>query len=53
VRRMRSMTELEPETVAVLEPNALWQRYEPQMNDYATRAKRPEQAPSYGVPGDL
>jgi uncharacterized Ntn-hydrolase superfamily protein len=32
---------------------ALWQRYEPQMNDYATRAKRPEQAPSYGVPGDL
>ncbi|WP_158938902.1 DUF1028 domain-containing protein, partial [Burkholderia sp. S171] len=32
---------------------ALWQRYEPQMNDYATRAKRPEQAPSYGVAGDL
>ncbi|KQR78368.1 fimbrial assembly protein FimA [Burkholderia sp. Leaf177] len=32
---------------------ALWQRYEPQMNDYAMRAKRPEQAPSYGVPGDL
>jgi len=32
---------------------ALWQRYEPQMNDYVTRAKRPEQAPSYGVPGDL
>src|SRR5471032_1607840 len=31
---------------------ALWQRYEPQMNDYATRAKRPEQAPAYGVPGD-
>ena len=32
---------------------ALWQRYEPQMNDYAMRAIRPEQAPSYGVPGDL
>jgi uncharacterized Ntn-hydrolase superfamily protein len=32
---------------------ALWLRYEPQMNDYAMRAKRPEQAPSYGVPGDL
>jgi uncharacterized Ntn-hydrolase superfamily protein len=32
---------------------ALWARYEPQMNDYVMRAKRPEQAPSYGVPGDL
>ncbi|MDE1181819.1 DUF1028 domain-containing protein [Paraburkholderia sp.] len=32
---------------------ALWRLYEPQMNDYARRAKNPEQAPSYGVPGDL
>ncbi|PXW22529.1 DUF1028 domain-containing protein [Paraburkholderia caballeronis] len=32
---------------------ALWLRYAPQMNDYATRARNPEAAPSYGVPGDL
>jgi uncharacterized Ntn-hydrolase superfamily protein len=32
---------------------ALWQRYEPQMNDYVMRATRPDQAPAYGVPGDL
>ncbi|WP_438390060.1 DUF1028 domain-containing protein [Caballeronia sp. DA-9] len=37
----------------IVDLRALWQRYEPQMNDYAIRAKRPEQAPSYGVPGDL
>jgi len=30
----------------------LWRRYKPQMNDYVTRALNPEQAPSYGVPGD-
>jgi len=30
----------------------LWQAYQPQMQDYITRAKRPDQAPSYGVPGD-
>ena len=31
---------------------ALWADYEPQMNDYITRALNPEAAPSYGVPGD-
>jgi len=31
---------------------ALWKQYEPQMNDYLTRAINPSSAPSYGVPGD-
>jgi len=31
---------------------ALWTDYEPQMNDYVTRAVDPSAAPSYGVPGD-
>jgi len=31
---------------------ALWSRYEPQMDDYVTRALDPPSAPSYGVPGD-
>ena len=30
----------------------LWQRYEPQLHDYQTRAKDPRVAPAYGVPGD-
>jgi uncharacterized Ntn-hydrolase superfamily protein len=30
-----------------------WEVYEPQIDDYVTRAYRPEDAPSYGVPGDL
>ncbi|QXZ08383.1 DUF1028 domain-containing protein [Comamonas sp. Y33R10-2] len=30
----------------------LWQRYQPQMRDYVTRARNPKDAPSYGVPGD-
>ena len=30
----------------------LWQDYEPQMQDYLTRALNPAKAPSYGVPGD-
>ena len=30
----------------------LWQAYQPQMQDYVTRALDPTQAPSYGVPGD-
>lgn len=30
----------------------LWQAYEPQMEDYVTRALNPTAAPSYGVPGD-
>lgn len=31
----------------------IWKAYEPQMNDYTTRALNPSAAPSYGVPGDL
>jgi len=31
---------------------SLWQLYQPQMNDYVNRARNPELAPSYGVPGD-
>ena len=30
----------------------LWQAYQPQMQDYLTRAIDPRAAPSYGVPGD-
>ncbi|MBB2494138.1 DUF1028 domain-containing protein [Aquipseudomonas ullengensis] len=30
----------------------LWKAYQPQMQDYITRALDPTQAPSYGVPGD-
>ncbi len=29
-----------------------WQVYEPQIDDYVTRAYDPDAAPSYGVPGD-
>ena len=29
-----------------------WEIYEPQIDDYVTRALHPEAAPSYGVPGD-
>lgn len=32
--------------------DALWQAYQPQMQDYLTRALNPTEAPSYGVPGD-
>jgi len=32
---------------------SLWKRYQPQMKDYVNRARNPEQAPSFGVPGDL
>lgn len=31
----------------------LWHDYEPQIADYLTRALRPDQAPAYGVAGDL
>tara|TARA_B110000014_G_C20082374_1_gene565753 strand:- start:483 stop:1160 length:678 start_codon:yes stop_codon:yes gene_type:complete len=31
----------------------LWHLYQPQMMDYNSRAIKPNQAPSYGVPGDL
>lgn len=30
----------------------LWRDYQPQMQDYVTRALDPRKAPSYGVPGD-
>ncbi|TRX76698.1 DUF1028 domain-containing protein [Pseudomonas mangiferae] len=30
----------------------LWQAYQPQLQDYLTRALDPTQAPRYGVPGD-
>jgi len=30
-----------------------WAEYLPQMNDYLTRALNPQNAPTYGVPGDL
>ena len=30
----------------------LWDRYEPEMQPYLTRALNPSDAPSYGVPGD-
>jgi uncharacterized Ntn-hydrolase superfamily protein len=29
-----------------------WEIYEPQIDDYVTRAYNPDDAPSYGVPGD-
>lgn len=29
-----------------------WEVYKPQIDDYVTRAYQPEEAPSYGVPGD-
>ena len=32
---------------------ALWQRWQPQKNDYRVRGVDPTQAPSYGVAGDL
>jgi len=31
---------------------ALWEAYQPQMDDYVIRALDPDAAPSYGVPGD-
>ncbi|MGE7955541.1 DUF1028 domain-containing protein [Pseudomonas sp. NPDC089530] len=32
--------------------HSLWSAYEPQLQDYLTRALNPTLAPSYGVPGD-
>jgi len=31
----------------------IWNKYQPQLEPYVTRALNPEAAPSYGVPGDL
>ena len=36
----------------VSELTALWERYEPQVEDYVRRALDPAAAPSFGVPGD-
>lgn len=36
----------------VAELSALWERYEPQVEDYIRRALDPAAAPSFGVPGD-
>lgn len=36
----------------VAELQALWLRYQPQLDDYVTRALNPAAAPSYGVAGD-
>ena len=36
----------------VAELAALWERYEPQVEDYVRRALDPAAAPSFGVPGD-
>ncbi|MEM8798423.1 MAG: DUF1028 domain-containing protein [Pseudomonadota bacterium] len=36
----------------VTELERLWAIYYPQMNDYIKRANNPEDAPSFGVPGD-
>lgn len=36
----------------IAELDALWQRYAPQLDAYVTRALNPDDAPSYGVPGD-
>ena len=40
----------ERDPVAVL--RTLWTDYQPQMQDYVTRALEPASAPAYGVPGD-
>ncbi len=36
----------------IQELRALWRLYEPQLEAYVQRARAPDQAPSYGVPGD-
>jgi uncharacterized Ntn-hydrolase superfamily protein len=36
----------------IVELRRIWGIYEPQMNDYITRALNPSSAPSYNVPGD-
>jgi uncharacterized Ntn-hydrolase superfamily protein len=37
----------------VAELDSIWQRYEPQIEDYVQRALDPTRAPSFGVPGNL
>ncbi|WP_413691795.1 DUF1028 domain-containing protein [Psychromonas sp. KJ10-2] len=36
----------------IQELSKLWENYQPQMQDYITRALDPREAPSYGVPGN-
>jgi uncharacterized Ntn-hydrolase superfamily protein len=36
----------------VAELTSLWERYQPQVEDYIRRALDPAAAPSFGVPGD-
>jgi uncharacterized Ntn-hydrolase superfamily protein len=36
----------------IAELTALWERFEPQVEDYVRRALDPAAAPSFGVPGD-
>ena len=36
----------------IAELRRLWERYEPQRDDYVARALNPKEAPRYGVPGD-
>lgn len=36
----------------IAELRGLWTRYAPQLEAYVTRARQPDAAPSYGVPGD-
>jgi len=40
-------------TCPVLDLQDLWHTYKPQINDYIIRALNPNDAPSYGVPGDM
>jgi len=40
------------ETAPIAALRRLWQAYQPQMDDYVTRAIDPASAPAYGVPGD-
>ncbi|MCX2525385.1 DUF1028 domain-containing protein [Larsenimonas rhizosphaerae] len=37
----------------IVELRQLWTRYLPQRDDYVCRAVRPDESPSYGVPGDV
>ena len=41
------------ETCPIVDLEALWVRYEPQLAAYLTRAVNPTAAPSYGVPGNI
>jgi uncharacterized Ntn-hydrolase superfamily protein len=40
------------ETSTLADLQSLWKRYQPQMKDYVNRARNPDDAPSFGVPGN-